>query len=100
MLVCVRACVIDDDGSESAVAGNRAGPTFPSFQWWWLSIKGRLQCASYGVNPWTGLGEMAARALWAQKRSTDVGVPRHPQGPPWESYKEHSAVDGSEGWAR
>lgn len=47
--MCVRARVsewVSDDASESAVAGNKAGPTSQWTQWWWLSIKGRRQCAS------------------------------------------------------
>ena len=91
--VCVRACVRDGDGSESAVAGNKAGPT-P--QWWWLSIQGRLQCALVRGQPLDEPGGDDRPGAVGQKRSTDVGVPRHT---PWTSSKTHSAVDGSEGRA-
>lgn len=92
--VCVRARVRDGGGSESAVAGNKAGPT-P--QWWWLSIKGRLECALVRGQPLDELGGGGRPGAVGQKRSTDVGVPRRT---PWTSSKEHSAVDGKEGWAR
>lgn len=94
---CVRVCVLAGvrygDGSESAVAGNMAGPTT---HWWWLSIKGRLQCTSLRGQPLDKLRGDGRPGAVGQKRSTDVGVPRHT---PWASSKEHSAVDGSEGWA-
>lgn len=77
---CVLACVTDGDGSELAVAGNRAGPTTPNG---WVAVNQGpgSRCASYGVNPWTSLEETAARALWARSEAQTLVCLDTPLGP-------------------
>lgn len=86
---CVRLCVRDVDGSESAVAGNKAGPTPSSMV---VAVnKGPASVCLVRGQPLDKLGGDGRPGAVGQKRSTDVGVPRHT---PWASSKEHSAM----GW--
>lgn len=81
----VRACVMDRNRRLLAIRRAQPPP-----QWWWLSIKARLSVCLVRGQPLDKLGGDGRPGAVGQKRSTDVGVPRHT---PWASSKKHSATD-------